>query len=253
MIADNNLNLKFNYEEGYVFTSDGVKIAYNSYKTGKNTVLIIAPGWFMSKDSHAFIQISNSFCKNYDVINFDFRGHCKSGGRYTFGRDEIWDLSAIVDFARKTYKNIYLMGFSLGALISLNYCASNNNIDKLIAVSAPTDFWKIENNVFSPNAFIPTLKKFEFKRWTSIRFKSPFYNKIKPIDVVDKIVSTPIYFIAGENDPIIKPWHNHLLFKKAIVPKKEILVFRGKHAEDIYLENKDFFVETCLKWLDCGE
>ena len=116
-------------------------------------------------------------------------------------------------------------------------------------VSAPTDFKKIENNVFSPNAFIPTLKKFEFKRWTSIRFSSPFKNKPVPIDLVGKI-SVPILFIGGEKDPIIRIWHNHELFEHANGAKKELVIERGKHAEDIYLENEDLFVNTCIDWLN---
>lgn len=239
-----------NLKSGFLVTDDDVKIAYNHISKGRDTVLVIAHGWFMSKDSWAFLKIAESFAKYYDVITFDFRGHCKSSGKYTFGYKETKDLSAVVDYAKQNYRKVYLMGFSLGSLISIDYCAKrNNNVDKLVLVSAPTDFKKIENNVFSPNAFIPTLKKFEFKRWTSIRFSSPFKNKPVPIDLVGKI-SVPIFFIGGEKDPIIRIWHNHELFEHANGAKKELVIERGKHAEDIYLENEDLFVNTCIDWLN---
>ena len=115
-------------------------------------------------------------------------------------------------------------------------------------VSAPTDFKKIENNVFSPNAFIPTLKKFEFKRWTSIQFTHPFKRKPVPIEQIGK-VSMPVLLIGGTNDPIIRIWHNRELFNKANEPKKELIINGGKHAEDIYLENKEIFVNSCIEWL----
>ena len=233
-------------------TSDNVKIACNLFSDNRDTVIIIAHGWFMSKNSKAFLQISDDLAKFYDVISFDFRGHCDSSGLYTFGAEETKDLEAVVNFASKKYKTIYLMGFSLGSLISINYCALSNKIDKLIVVSAPVNFDKIENNVFSPNAFIPTLKKFELKRWTSIRFKLPFAKKPEPINLVDKI-NIPIFFIAGEKDPIIKQWHNSALYEHANNPKK-ILVFKnGKHAEDIYLENKELFIKCCVDWLNYKE
>ncbi len=232
----------------YILTQDKIKIAYNHYKSNFDNVLIVAHGWFMSKDSNAFKQICQSFNEYFDIISFDFRGHCSSSGLYTFGAEETNDLKAIVDFAKTQYKKIYLIGFSLGSLISIDYCAKYNNIDKLILVSAPTDFKKIENNIFSPNAFIPTLKKFEFKRWFSIRFTHPFKKKPIPIELISKI-KIPLFFIAGENDPIIKVWHNQELFKTASTIKKELIIKGGKHAEDLFLEHKSLFMEECINWL----
>ncbi|MBR1680332.1 alpha/beta hydrolase [bacterium] len=233
-------------------TSDNVKIACNCFRGGHDEVLIIAHGWFMSKNSKAFMQMSQDFCKYYDVITFDFRGHCDSSGLYTFGAEETKDLEAVVNFAAKKYSKIYLMGFSLGSLISINYCALNEKIKKLIVVSAPVNFKKIENNVLSPNAFIPTLKKFEFKRWISVRFKHPFAKKPEPINLVDKI-NIPIFFIAGEKDPIIRQWHNAELYEHANNPKSVLVFKNGKHAEDIYLENREIFVKNCVDWLNFEE
>ncbi len=242
-VIDNNL------KSDVLTTEDGVKIAYNHIKNGHEVVLVVAHGWFMSKDSKSFLEIAKSFADYFDVITFDFRGHCKSGGKYTFGHKETLDLSAVIDYAKQNYQHIYLMGFSLGSLISVDFCAKNSGVEKLVLVSAPTDFKKIENNVFSPNAFIPTLKKFEFKRWTSIKFTSPFKRKPVPLELINKIY-IPIFFIAGENDPIIRVWHNHKLFEHANSLKKELVVKNGKHAEDIYLENRELFVKSCVDWLN---
>lgn len=238
-----------NVSTGKLITSDNIKIAYNHYKNGHKKVLVIAHGWFMGKDSKAFKLICEDFSKFYDVVCFDFRGHCKSSGFYTFGAEETKDLSCVVDYAKSQYDEIYLIGFSLGSLISINYCAKNKSVDKLIAVSSPVMFEKIENNVFSPNAFIPTLKKFELVRWLSIRFVSPFMKKPKPIKLVRKL-GIPVFFIAGENDPIIKCWHNKKLFSVAKSPKKELIISKGKHAEDLYLEHKELFLKKCIDWLE---
>ncbi len=235
-----------------LLTSDNINIACNHFDCGHDCVLIIAHGWFMSKDSNAFMQMSQDFCKYFDVISFDFRGHCKSSGLYTFGAEETKDLETVVNYASEKYNTIYIMGFSLGSLISINYCALNNKIEKLIVVSAPVNFDKIENNVLSPNAFIPTLKKFEIKRWTSIRFKLPFAKKPEPIKLVNKI-KIPIFFIAGEKDPIIKQWHNKELYEHANNPKSVLVFKNGKHAEDLYLENKDIFIKSCVDWLNFEE
>ena len=89
----------------------------------------------------------------------DFRGHGKSGGAYTFTAKELFDLREVVDYAKMNVdiKNIYLLGFSLGGALVLLYGSEFQSADRIIAVSAPADFMKIENRMFMPQAWIPTL------------------------------------------------------------------------------------------------
>lgn len=238
--------------EGHVQTSDNVSIAYDTYKNNHDEVIILAHGWFMTKNSNAFTQIAEDFSKYYDVIVLDFRGHGKSSGKYTFGIKEVNDIEPIIEHAHSHYKKVYLIGFSLGSLISIDYCSKHENIDKLILVSAPTDFKKIENNVISPHAFVPTLKKFEWDRWTSIRFSisSIFKEKIKPQNEIENI-KIPTLFIAGEKDPIIYKWHNNKLYNASkATDKKQIIIKNGKHAEDLYLYAPKTFMEICINWLN---
>jgi len=58
-------------------------------------------------------------------------------------------MDAVIRFSRKNqYKKIYLAGFSLGAAVSLIYASKSRFIDKIITVSAPSDFYKIENQMY---------------------------------------------------------------------------------------------------------
>jgi len=235
--------------EQSVKTIDNVNISYNIYNNNHKEVVILAHGWFMTKDSKAFTQIAKDFSKYYDVIVLDFRGHGKSKGKYSFGTNEVNDLKPIIDLAHQKYKKIYLIGFSLGSLISVDYCSKYGNVDKLILVSAPVSFEKIENNVFSPHAFVPTFRKFELDRWTSIRFDKIFDKKVKPIQEISKI-TIPILFIAGKKDPIIHNWHNEELYKQSKSKNKKIFMLEnGRHAEDIYLEAPKTFMKICLNFL----
>ena len=241
-----NVNKKY---ETFTTTPDGVKIAINVYDTGQNRVVIIAHGWFMTKDSKAFSEISEAFCSKYDVISMDFRGHGKSKGFYTFTAKETKDLKAVISFAKSKYSKIYLIGFSLGAASSLLYTAENNDIEKIIVVSPPTDFNKIENHIWKKSAWLSTLKKFELNRYLSIRPSFIMYPKIAPINIVDKIM-VPTMFIAGENDPTVFAWHTKKLYQKAICPKKLYIFAKGTHAEDLFLEEKENFIKQCTKWLE---
>lgn len=230
-------------------TKDKIDIAINYYQNGHEEVVIVAPGWCMTKDSDAFCQISEMFAGYFDVISFDFRGHGKSGGMYTFSAKELMDMDSVVRFARKNkYKKIYLAGFSLGAAVAIIYASKSIFIDKVIAVSAPTDFDKIENQMWKKEAWGETFKKFELERFASIRPYPVPLEKTKPIDVADKI-KVPTLFVAGEKDPTVHTWHTKELYEKATCKKAYKEYPNGCHAEDLFLHFKEDFSKLCLDWL----
>ncbi|MBQ8887344.1 MAG: alpha/beta fold hydrolase [Candidatus Gastranaerophilales bacterium] len=230
-------------------TKDGVIIAVNHYQNNYDSVIIIAPGWFMTKDSKAFTEISKAFSKYSDVLAMDFRGHGNSTGFYTFTSKEINDISTVIEYAKEKYKKIYLVGFSLGGAIVLIAGSKFKFVEKIIAVSAPTSFEKIENHIWKKEAWFPTLQKCELKRWFSIR---PSLNlickKIKPIDIIEK-VTCPTLFLAGEKDPTVCSWHTEELYKKAVCKKGYELFKEGCHAEDLFIQDKEKFLKLCIDWL----
>ena len=203
----------------------------------------------MTKDSNAFEKISSMFSKYYDVITLDFRGHGKSSGWFTFGTKETNDLESVIKYAKDSeYKEIYLIGFSLGASTSLITAAKSDCINGIIAISPPSDFNKIENHMWKKAAWFETIKKFELNRFLSIRAGLISHKKIKAIDIIDKI-KVPILFIAGDKDPTVYAWHTEALYKKATC-KKEYKPFKnGYHAEDLFLHYPEEFENTCIKWL----
>lgn len=228
---------------------DKTKIAVNYYKTEHDEVVILAPGWCMTKDSDAFKQMAETFYEHFDVISFDFRGHGKSGGLYTFTSKELLDMDCVVRFARKQkYQKIYLVGFSLGAAIAVIYASKSRFIDKVIAISVPADFDKIENQMWKKEAWGETFKKFELDRFASIRPYLIPLKKAKPIDVIEKVKAATL-FIAGEKDPTVHPWHTKELYEKAICTKKYKEFENGCHAEDLFLHFKKDFSELCVEWL----
>lgn len=236
-------------EEIFVKTEDNIDIALNLYNSAHNSVVIICPGWFMTKDSKAFSLLAETLSERHDVIGMDFRGHGKSSGFYTFTSKELLDLDAVVKFAKSRYNKVYLAGFSLGGGLVVTYGALKNNIDKIIAVSAYSDFYKIENRMWHPNAWIPTFKKFELKRWISIRPSLMIRKKIKPVDVVEKL-NVPTLFVAGRKDVTVLPWHTELLYNKAKCEKKLEVFENGIHAEDLFLDESERFLNLCFDWLD---
>ncbi len=248
-VYDKNLmkRLVKSMQEIKLTTKDNIKIAINYYKKNFEKVIIISPGWFMTKDSKSFREMSEIFCNYADVITIDFRGHGKSGGFYTFTSKEVIDINTVIDFAKTIYKEIYLIGFSLGGAISLIAASKCDCIKKIIVVSTPSCFEKIENKMWKKEAWLPTLRKCELNRWFSIRPGLLNGKKIRPIDIIDSI-KIPTLFIAGEKDPTVCFWHTKALYEKAVCMKKYQLFENCAHAEDLFIEDREKFIKICFDW-----
>lgn len=229
-------------------TEDGIKISANHYRRGFDNLLIICPGFLMYKDSRPFSMLSKRLSEEFDVITMDFRGHGKSKGRYTFTSRESLDLKAVINYSKPRYKFIGIIAFSLGAAVAINEAAVNKDADKLMLISTPTEFKKIENRFLNKKVLASTIKKFEWKMG-KVRLGNIFLNKPRPIENVDKISPLPVLFVHGQKDTIIEPWHSESLYKKSKEPKELVLFKDGLHAEDIFFgDNFDAFISLCTKW-----
>lgn len=229
-------------------TKDGIKIELSYYNKGFDSVVIIAPGWCMTKDSKSFVEISNSFSNDFDVISFDFRGHGKSSGFYTFGAKEEAEIDEVIKFAKsKGYKKVFIIGFSLGAMIALQHQSKHNNANRAVFVSVPCDFDKIENKMWKKEAWGETFKKFELSRFLSVRPYLIPLKKEKPVDCI-KELKIPSLFIAGKKDPTVCFWHTEKLYNLAECEKDFVQYENGIHAEDLFLYDRRGFYAQCINW-----
>ncbi|MCC6758500.1 MAG: alpha/beta fold hydrolase [Candidatus Omnitrophica bacterium] len=230
-------------------TQDGQKISFDHYQNGHEKVVIIAHGFFNSKDALLLKELGHELSNEYDVIIMDFRGHGKSGGLFHWTSKEYLDLEAVLEYAKKSYAKAGVIGFSLGAATSLITASRGDLIASLIAVSAPTEFVKIEYRFWElsfENDIVYSLFS-EGKIGKGVR-PGPFWQKKhKPLDLVEKIIC-PVLFIHGEADWLIKPWHSKELYKKAASKKKLALIKNGPHAEYLIRKNKTETVGLIKYW-----
>ncbi|MEI7998518.1 MAG: alpha/beta fold hydrolase [Candidatus Omnitrophota bacterium] len=231
-------------------TTDRQRIEATHHEQGFKKAVILAHGFFNAKDAYLFREIANAISEHYDVIAFDFRGHGKSSGLFTWTSKECADLKAVINYTKDCgYESIGLMGFSLGAAISVIETSQNLDINSLIAVSAPYDFWEINFHFWEP-AMIADLKLNlgEKAKGKGIRPGNPFDKKVKPISVVGKISPRPVLFIHGEEDWLIKSIHSRKLYEKAKEPKAIEMIKKGGHAEILYDTHPDLFMKLTLDW-----
>ncbi len=215
-------------------TQDRTRISFDLYSLpDRDNLLVICPGFFQSKETAAFRQLSRDLSTHQDVICMDFRGHGRSGGLYTFSAKEGSDLEAVLDWARERYSAIHLMGFSLGAAIAINTAArSPEAIQTLIAVSAPSAFEKIEYRFWTPDAVLTGIRT--YGPGVGCRPGPLWLKKQRPADSIRKIKSTPVLLLHGTRDPIVSHRHSERLFQAAGEPKRLELIEGGGHAEELY-------------------
>lgn len=236
-------------DSGKLPTSDGQRIAFHHYKNGHDCLVIVAHGFYNSKDSELIQELIKSLLDTYDVFAFDFRGHGKSSGLFTWSAKEPEDLKAVLKYLAGKYKKCGLIGFSYGGAISIIALAQARGVDSLVCVSSPSDqskidyhFWQLdwENDVWY-NLILPN-----GRRNKGIR-PGPFWlKKIKPIDALPSL-EIPVMFIHGDKDWVIKPWHSEKM--RAAAKNGELKIIPGgKHAEFLMRRHADELVTAIKNW-----
>lgn len=187
----------------------------------------------------------------YDVIIFDFRGHGKSGGIYTWSAKEDMDLDAVMDYAKDSgYKHIGILAFSLGAAAALNEAAHREGIDSMVLMSCPSNFQNIDFRFWEPGMLADLKDNIDCK-WEGKGAKtaSIFMKKEAPIDSVRCIKNTAIFFIQGDNDWIVNVRHAKKLYNAAITNMKKLEIIKsGLHAERLLQFHYDIMRKMILDW-----
>lgn len=219
---------------GTLLSSDGERIAYDHYRNGHNQAVVIAHGFYNSKDSVLLQEIKNKLLDEYDVFMFDFRGHGRSSGVFYWTSKEEQDLEAGLDYLKGKYDKIGLISFSLGASVSIDVLSRRESVDSFISVSAVSDVDKVDYRLWEldwENDIVYSLFSQEGRKGKGVR-PGPFWlKKKKPVEEVKKI-SIPILYIHGDKDWVIRPWHSQALYAQTVSAKKDLVIIKGgPHAE----------------------
>ncbi|MCA9402800.1 MAG: alpha/beta fold hydrolase [Candidatus Omnitrophica bacterium] len=236
-------------EKVVVTTSDNKKISLDHYRQGHQQVVVLAHGFYNSKQAVLFREMATGLLEEYDVIVFDFRGHGKSSGLFSWTVNEHRDLQAVLDYADQEYDKIGVIGFSLGAAIAINTAARDSRIDSLIAVSSPYDFNRINYRVWQMGVMENVVYNVfqEGRIGKGIRPGWLFRKKPKPIDAVGQ-VNAPTLFVHGQKDWLIAPEHSRKLYRKANCRKDLMILKEGTHAEYIFRADKDGTLAVFREW-----
>ncbi|MCM8813059.1 MAG: alpha/beta hydrolase [Candidatus Omnitrophica bacterium] len=237
-------------KNGLVITADAHQIFYDYYGSGKRRLVILAHGFFNSKKSPLLRRLAEQIGGEYDVLLFDFRGHGESDGVFYWTAKEYLDMEAVLKWSGEHYETIGVIGFSLGAVSTLIACARHAPVSSLVAVSTPTQLSKIDGHFWDVD-----LKK---DIWDTLAGKDrgvrgvrpgPFWlRKHRPIGLVGRL-KTPVCYIHGAADWVIKPWHARALAAATKSEKRLEILPKGGHAEQLLKTHERQFVSIVRDWL----
>jgi pimeloyl-ACP methyl ester carboxylesterase len=237
-------------ESGVLRTSDNIPIAYERHKNGFDNVIIVCPGFYNSGRNGWMQKTSELLSSSYDVIIFDFRGHGNSGGKFTWSAKEHLDLEAVLDYAKSCgYKGIGIAAFSLGAATAVNVAADRSDIDIMALFSCPSRISMIDFHFWEPGIFSDLKDNIECKlEGKGVRTGNPFLQKNDPIDAIGRIKDTPILFVHGGDDWVVKDRHSRKLYSAANVEKKLEIIKGGAHAERLIQADPEGMKKLMLDW-----
>lgn len=236
---------------GALLTSDGESIAYDHYVNKNKQIVIIAHGFYNSKDAVLLKEIAQRLLGEYDCFLFDFRGHGKSTGIFYWTSKEEEDLNTVLRHLTGRYGNIGLIAFSLGASVSINVLAEGCVVDSFVSVSACSDVNKIDYRFWEldwENDLIYTLFTKEGRKGKGIRPGPFWFKKNRPIEKI-RTMNVPVFFIHGDRDWVVKPWHSEVLYAQTQCKKQLEIIPGGHHAEYLMRTSSDGFIKLIREWL----
>jgi pimeloyl-ACP methyl ester carboxylesterase len=235
--------------KGFVLSADGHKVHYDWYENGHKRAIIIAHGFYTSKQAVLLKQLARSLSGEFDVITFDFGGHGQSDKLFYWTSREYLDLLAIVEFAGGHYEKVGVIGFSMGAAITIVAASKAMGIHSIIAVSGPTEmgridyhFWKVS---FDDDLFYNWFG--QGRQGKGVRMGPFWHKKEKPIDLV-KTMKVPIFYIHGKSDWVVRPWHSHQLHAQTSTLKRLEIIEEGQHAEFLFKDHGLRMLELVREW-----
>lgn len=196
--------------------ADGDFIDIDWLKNGNDKCVILNHGLEGNSTRPYMLGMAKAFSRNqFDILSWNFRGCSGEINRLErfYHSGETTDMDNIVQYAKKKYSSLLLVGFSLGANIILKYLGEQGSelpsqIKGACVFSVPihlesscNELMKVENFLYERRFLRHLLEKVEIKsRNFPELFDMPRLRKIKKILEFDDLVTAPLHGFKNAHD-----------------------------------------------------
>jgi uncharacterized protein len=233
------------YEDVELVAADGVNFgAWHFRQPGSPQTVIISGGHKGQRQGALGIAIA-LWRKGFNVILYSYRGMPGSDrAPVTFGIKEVLELQAVIAFARKRIPGarIGLLGYSMGAVVSLLGAAGEPEVQALVLDSPFSDLRRllVENvRAASKMPGTPFVWMAGLMFW--LRTRSTLA-ACRPLDVLSALEPRPLFFIHGGADAMTTVSHSRRLYDAYRGPR-EIWIVQGAPHTGAYFADRPLYVE----------
>jgi fermentation-respiration switch protein FrsA (DUF1100 family) len=233
------------YEDVELVTADGVAFgAWYFRQPGAAQTVIVSGGHKGQRQGALGISVS-LWRKGFNVILYSYRGMSGSDrAPITFGIKEVLELQAVIAFARKRIPKarIGLLGYSMGAVVSLLGAAGEPGVEALVLDSPFSDLRTLLVENMRRRARLPGTP-FVWLAGLMLRARSGSrLADCSPISVLSSLEPRPLFFIHGGSDEITSVNHSRRLYDAYRGPR-EIWIVQGAPHTGAYFADRPLYVE----------
>lgn len=215
--------------------SRDVVIVSHGHRGNKSDLLGIGPGLWR---------------EGFTVFMFDFRGNGDSAdGPQSLAHYEQADLEAAIDLAasRRPDARISLVGFSMGAAVSIIVAARDQRVSAVVADSAFAQMRDIIVGAARSMRLPPVPAVDMVDVITGWRYGYRF-KEVRPVDVIGEIAPRPLLLVHGEADTLI-PVENAYRLRDATGGHAELHVTPGAGHCGSYFTDRPGYIAAVAAFL----
>jgi len=215
----------------------GRRIAARLYRgSSAGTGVVFSHGLFANKDGYKITRLAETIVSSgADLLTFDFSYAGESGGSISELSllQEVEDLTSAVQFFKgQGFRQIHLMGSSLGAAVTLLYAARQDEaVSSLILIATPVDIHRLlitSAGIKDPN----DLPEDGYTPLEGVPIRNGFYREVASIDMTAAIqkIAVPALAIHGMRDTVVDPTNVGLLKEYLRRPIRTVFIAEGDHS-----------------------
>lgn len=231
-------------------TADDVAISGKHYSGSTEQIIIVLNGWLLDKDDPVRVNFCQRLAaKGFSVLNIDLRGYGKSGGEFSGGSREVFDVKAAVQYARdKQYHRIGMIGFGFGGSVAIRGTLLIPEIKSIVTIGSPY------------SAHIQTGGK---PGWTSsglVRIGEFIVNSFsgsRKIDSSDETLkpylekmSQPILVMHGKKDHLVSYQEAEMIYRAAASRKSLYPIEGADHADALTEAQLELVIKRITEWFN---
>jgi uncharacterized protein len=232
-------------EEVELVTADGINFGAWHFRQPGSPQTVIVSGGHKGQRAGSLGISAALWRKGFNVILYSYRGMPGSDrAPITFGIKEVLELQAVIAFARKRIPKarIGLLGYSMGAVVSLLGAAGEPGVEALVLDSPFSDLRAILVENVRGATRLPA-SPLVWLAGVMLRIRSGCrLSECSPQAVLSSLEPRPLFFIHGGADEMTSVNHSRRLYDAYRGPR-EIWIVQGAPHAGAYFADRPLYVE----------